>query len=200
MCQPLQASCTSSYLALPIKLLLSSCFLLCFILAAQKHLGHWRNVPCTLPLEIWSFLTHMKPFQGGFSTMVSIPKLCVPASRQHAGASGAPAFLRDTDSNVASMQLWENPTMPCWQRDHWEHVEPYLRCCLSWKEHLNTSSPQPTTVVTLSSRRLKADECSPARTPVYTHPCSLGSGLRNAAGITCSCQEGAAVDAPAEQV
>lgn len=40
MCQPLQASCTSSYPALPKKLLLSSCFLLCVILAAQKYLGH----------------------------------------------------------------------------------------------------------------------------------------------------------------
>lgn len=72
-----------------------------------------------------------------------------------------------------------------------------LGCCLSWEQQ---ESPQPTTVVTPSSTRLRANECSSARTPVYTHPCSLGSGLRNAAGITCSCQEGAAVHVPAEQV
>lgn len=94
MCPPLQASCTSSYPALPKEPLLSSCFLLCFIIAAQKYLGHWRNVPLTLSPEIWVSLAQVKPFLGGFSAWVSIPKLCVPASSDN---PGAPAFLRGTD-------------------------------------------------------------------------------------------------------
>lgn len=86
MCQPLQASCTSFYPALPNELLLSSCFLLCFILAAQKHTVALEGLEeCslhTVPRNL-GLPAQMKPFQGGFPTMVSIPKLCVPASPQH---------------------------------------------------------------------------------------------------------------------
>lgn len=49
-------------------------------------------------------------------------------------------------------------------------LAPHVRCCLSWEQHLSTSSPRPTTAVTPSGTRLKAHECTPARTPVYTHP------------------------------
>lgn len=48
---------------------------------------------------------------------------------------------------------------------------------LSWEQHLGTSSPQPSTVVTPCSTRVQPH----THTCVHTHPCSLGSSLRNAA-------------------
>lgn len=115
----------------------------------------------------------MKPFPGKFSTTGSIPKLHVPASPQHDLLVLQLSQEAQTDSNVASTDPGGNPTLPHWQRHHWEHVEPHPRCCFlgAVPEHRQH---------TAQSARVQPCTHTCVRTPVYTHipaPSAPDSGM-----------------------